>query len=324
MQSVPATQNASSAMVDGQSVRLTDITIPHPKPAKLFQFSHQPTNAEEKAIWDWWFYTAKHDADFQWKTPIEFYGRVLDQHQQPVIGARVKVQWSTIGATPERDLLTDSDGKFHITGINGKGISAMVICPPGYTSGQSGYQSFEYSAFWETRFHVPDQAKPVLFRLWRFADTEPMYFWDRLKKMTVDGQKVWFDTKTGKFGPTGDVAFSTKRGATYAPHQFDWSMTVETAPGGGLALSVDDLMFEAPEGGYQPSWTHELSGKEPSYTVDKGIRFYLKTSDGKYAAVKADITHMGVPEAEVNVLAYVNPSGSRNLQYDAKKRLPSK
>ena len=273
---------------------------------------------------DWWMYTDKHDPQFQWKTPINFYGRVIDQHGLPVVGSKVKMVWSAIGETPERDLLTDSMGKFQITGINGKGISAMVICPPGYTSGESGYQSFEYSAFWEPHFHVPDKENPTLFRLWRFEDAEPMYFWSKLKKMTVDGQKVWFDTKTGKFGPTGDVAFSTKRGTTYAPHQFDWSLTVEAPPGGGLVLTNDELMFEAPEAGYEQSWTHELNGMEPSYTVDKSIRFYLKTSDGKYAAVKADITQMGVPEAEVNAQAYVNPSGSRNLQYDAKKRLDPK
>ena len=54
------------------------------------------------------------------------------------------------------------------------------------------------------------------------------------------------------------------------------------------------------------------------------MKFYLKTPDGKYAAMQAEITHMTVPEAEVNLSAYVNPSGSRNLQYDATKRIAPK
>ena len=29
------------------------------KPTKLFHFNHQPTNPEEQAMWDWWFYMDK-------------------------------------------------------------------------------------------------------------------------------------------------------------------------------------------------------------------------------------------------------------------------
>ena len=70
--------------------------------------------------------------------------------------------------------------------------------------------------------------------------------------------------------------------------------------------------------------TQDIGGKDESYTISKSAKFYLKTPDGKHAAMQAEIAHMGVPEAEVNLSAYVNPSGSRNLQYDAKKRIAPK
>ena len=297
---------------------------PPPKPAKFYQFNHQPTNPEEKAMWDWWFYMDKHDPQFQWRTPLNFYGRVIDQNAQPVANARVGLAWNDIKGSHEKNIESGNDGRFELKDVIGKVLSVQVG-KNGYAGAASSTKrGFEYSAFWDQDFYLADKENPVLFRLWKLEDAEPMYFWDKLKKLTVDGQKVWFDTKTGRLGASGDVAFSTKRGATYAPRQFDWSLSIEAAPGGGLALSKEELMFEAPEGGYEPSWTQDIGGKDASYAISKSVNFYLKTPDGKYAAIKTEIGHMTIPEGEVNLSAYVNPSGSRNLQFDAKKRIVPK
>ena len=312
--------------LDKPSVKLppANVAIRPPKPGNFFQFNHQPTNPEEQAMWDWWFYTDKHDPQFQWKTPLSFYGRVIDQHSRPILNARVALAWNDINGSQQRNTVSGEDGRFDLTDVMGKVLSVQVG-KDGYAGAPSSTKrGFEYSEFWNGDFYVPDKDNPVLFRLWKLEEAEPMYFWNKLKKVTVDGQKVWFDTKTGAFGASGDVAFSTKRGTTFAPRQFDWSLTIEAAPGGGIALRNEELMFEAPEGGYQQSWTQDISGKDESYTIDKVVKFYLKTADAKYAAMQADIGHMTVPEAEVDLVAYVNPSGSRNLQYDAKKRLAPK
>ena len=112
------------------SIPLTSVPV---KPAKMFHFKGNPTNAEEQAIWDWWFYMDKVDPDFQWRTPIEFYGKEIDQHGEPVVGARVRLEWSALGSVPKRELTTGSDGNFAIAGIQGKGISVDVGAP-GYTN----------------------------------------------------------------------------------------------------------------------------------------------------------------------------------------------
>lgn len=266
----------------------------------------------------------KHDPDFQWRTSISFFGRVVDQHGTPISGANAWLAWNDLSGSHETTVQSGPDGRFELQDAKGKALSVNVGKAGYPASGTSANRSFEYSAFFEPHYYLPDKKNPVLFQLWKLDHAEPMHFWRKLKKMTVDGQKVWFDTKAGTFGSSGDVAFSTKRGTSYGPRQFDWSFTVEAAPGGGIALVSEELMFEAPEGGYQPTYSQEIGGKDESYTFSRALKFYLKTPDGKYAAVQADLTHMGVPEAEVNVLAYVNPSGSRNLQYDAAKRIAPK
>ena len=98
-------------------------------------------------------------------------------------------------------------------------------------------------------------------------------------------------------------------------------MSVQTPPGGGLVLTTDEMMFEAPAEGYTDSWQTVQTFGEADYNQVQKLRFYLKTADGKYAAVQATVGQMADPEAQVQMLIYFNPSGSRNLEYDHDKRI---
>jgi hypothetical protein len=298
-------------------------TQPPPKP-QMFHFNHAPTTPEEKAIMDWWRYMDTVDPKFQWKTPLAFYGLVIDQHGLPVSGATAYLAWNDISGSHEKSLRSAIDGKFELTHVIGKRLS-VEVAKAGYAGkGSETNRSFEYAAFFEPNFHVPNRETPVVFKLWKLENAQPMYFWNKVKRLSVAGQKVWFDTNTGAFGSAGDVAFSTVRGAVYGPRRFDWSVTVDAAPNGGVLLSTEDLMFEAPPSGYQRSWTQEVTAAKEPYSISKALKFYLKTPSGKYAAIEARITHMQRPEAEVTLYAYVNPDGSRNLQYDPEQRISPK
>src|SRR3569623_1718569 len=65
----------------------------------------------------------KEDPNFEWKTPMAFYGQVVDDSGQPVSDAVVKMEWS--GATVLADGSTvghsvtssDSHGAFSATGM---------------------------------------------------------------------------------------------------------------------------------------------------------------------------------------------------------------
>jgi hypothetical protein len=287
----------------------------------MFHFNHDPTNPEEQAIWDWWFRMHEVDAKFEWKTPIAFYGVVVDQRRRPVPGAKAILVWNDVDGSHEQRLETGVDGGFELTGVKGKRLSVHVE-KIGYvgTSAESN-KSFEYSAFFEPNFYVPKRDDPVRFLLWKLEKADPLLYWRRVNRLDVDDQKIWFDITRGVFGNAGDVAFSTRRGHTHAPREFEWSVTIEAAPGGGIAIGNEELMFEAPEKGYQSAWRDESGPHDPAYAVAKTVRFYLKTAEGKYAAIRAEIIHMNRPEAEIKISAYVNPSGSRNLQYDPSKRI---
>jgi hypothetical protein len=303
------------------STNVAGTTVP-PKPA-MFHFNHDPTTPEQQAIWDWWSRMHEVDPQFEWKTAIAFYGVVIDQNAKPVPSAKVILAWNDVDGSHEKRLETTVDGAFELTNVKGKRLSVHVEKIGYVSSGPEANQSFEYAAFYEPNFHVPKKDEPVRFRLWKLENAHPLLYWRRVNRIGIDDEKMWFDITRGTFGKAGDVAFSTKRGHTRAPREFDWSLKIETAPGAGIAMSNEELMFEAPETGYQSSWRVENDPRKPTYAIANKVRFYLKTAEGKYAAIHAEIVHMSRPEAEIKLSAYVNPSGSRDLQYDPSKQINS-
>ena len=64
-----------------------------------------------------------------------------------------------------------------------------------------------------------------------------------------------------------------------------------------------------------------LSQRPSSQTSMGRLCFYLKTANGKYAAIQAEYSLFPNREAEITASIYFNPSGSQNLQYDGKKRI---
>ena len=108
----------------------------------------------------------KRDPKFEWKMPLSFYGKVLDQADQPVQGAKVRFQWtdmSTTGTT-ERFSETDAKGTFSLTGERGKNLDVKVS-KQGYHAVGDGRANFEYAAFFEPNYIEPDPNNPVIFRL---------------------------------------------------------------------------------------------------------------------------------------------------------------
>jgi hypothetical protein len=67
-------------------------------------------------------------------TPVEFYGQVLDQFDKPVIGAKIRCNWSYMGPgdTPKEMQSIASDGTFDLSGFKASAIRISVNPPEGY------------------------------------------------------------------------------------------------------------------------------------------------------------------------------------------------
>ncbi|MCX6937305.1 MAG: carboxypeptidase-like regulatory domain-containing protein [Verrucomicrobia bacterium] len=291
-----------------------------PKPRMFKSKGWPPTTPEQKEMWNWWNAMYKADPKFEWKTPIEFYGKAMDQFDEPVAGAKVTLMWSAMGGTQGKEELTDSDGTFSLKGAQGKGVSVEIL-KNGYLRTNRAYGSFEYAAFFEDNFHVPDPSKPVIFRLQKLTDAEPMYKYLPTGRVLLDGTPLMLNIATGKVG-AGDVAFSIILGKDRGAVGPDYTLNIKGTGGAAFAPSDEEFLFSAPEAGYKPELTVTQVASDPKYSIAQKLRFYVKTSAGKYAAVEVEIDlRETTKNAGFFAIIYYNPSGSRNLEFDQRQWL---
>lgn len=126
-------------------------------------------------------------------TPVEFYGQVLDQFDQPVVGAKIRCSWEFMGPQHSaRQLESSPSGQFEITELRAISITVFVYPPPGYDESVSdtkeiqiakapervladeNYKKFslELKKSLERKLGLEeaykgDKTKPVIFRLER-------------------------------------------------------------------------------------------------------------------------------------------------------------
>ena len=91
------------------------------------------------------------DRNWEWKVPINFYGRVVDVSDKPIPAARVDFSWTDLspagnstGAT-----LSGPDGVFTLEGKTGRVLQVDVSKDGFYKVRSERLKSFDYAGFWE-------------------------------------------------------------------------------------------------------------------------------------------------------------------------------
>jgi hypothetical protein len=74
-------------------------------------------------------------------TPVEFYGQVLDQFDQPVVGAKIRCSWPFMSSLDApKELKSDANGKFEIVDMKSYSIGVSVYPPAGYDENVSDFK----------------------------------------------------------------------------------------------------------------------------------------------------------------------------------------
>jgi hypothetical protein len=248
------------------------------------------------------------DKRFEWKMPIEFYGRVLDDREQPVSGATVSTEWTDLSkeGSSERILLTDAAGLFSLTGITGKNLGVRVK-KDGYKPYHANRSSYEYAAYFEREWHVPDRNKPVIFRLRKNRKTEPLIKREFLLPVEI-GQPATF-AMDPKSPDAPKVVFELLTNAQIRDRQ--WSARI-SVPSGGLQATLEEFPFEAPESGYETSVFSDYNTPKPVgfHGGAQGGVFFVHNQKG-YGRVELKMISGTI---DTRVISFWNPSGSRNLE----------
>jgi hypothetical protein len=271
--------------------------------------------------------TAK-GSQFEWKHPINFWGRVLDESNQPVADANVHFEWGVVAdsvnpnGTSETITKSDSNGFFSLVGRQGKRLFVNVRKDGYYDTGDAPSAVFEYSNPYQGLF-TPDQNNPVVFHLRKKGDGEPMIHGRKLFGAKIEGTPQYVDLLAGKnkMNPPGDLTLRFIRGEKTENQRYDWAATLGV-PDGGLIESTDEFMFLAPQNGYQATFEISHKASDDNWVSQEHHKFYVQSRDGKIFS-RIEITFIPAynERAAFDIEYFINPSKSRNLEYDPAKEI---
>ncbi len=262
-----------------------------------------------------------------WQAPIEFYGEVIDQSNNPVDGANIEFNWTETpteamqeGSGENASTSSNEKGLFELHGKRGPSLDVRVS-KPGYYTSKADSWTFSYAI---NGHFSADPLSPVIFHLRKKGMPEPLM---RLAGTVIGPRQYRLDAKgvptdisfyTGKRTLTGQGQFEVEYVADSPQNgqrQFVWHCRI-SVPGGGLQLTTDEFPFSAPRQGYQE--TVEIDSDMNTWSDHFGGCYYCVLPNGKCGLIRFTLTCSGNPFFGVEVL--VNPSGSVNLEYD--KHLP--
>jgi len=252
---------------------------------------------------------------------LDFYGKVIDQNNQPVIEAKVTGNVMTTlgfqgtGETPH-ETQTDKDGDFEFLGLHGESLG-IVPEKDGYLFEQRG------NGNWTDNYKA-DSNNRVIFTMWKLKGAEPMVHVHLHDYIACDGTVMNYNLQTGRRLPNGggDLTVQLTRNPIniVRGNPFDWSVTLEMS-NGGLIQTSDIYPDKAPAQGYQPSITIDMpvSASNWSPSLSDSYYFYNGSNYGRISIrIMADFQP---PPTLFDADIYLNPSGSQNLEFDENRQI---
>ena len=261
------------------------------------------------------------DRSWEWKIPINFYGKVVDENGEPVQGVQASLIWNDLSpteGTSTTTVVSDAQGLFSLTGTTGKHLQVRIT-KEGYYSFAKNQIGFEYAAYFDPDYHyAPDPSRPVVFHLKKKGEVEGLVFFEREIPVSLNSP-VAVDLIKGKTDSAGGHLFIEVVSNGMPSRSGNWSAHLRV-PGGGIQGSAEEFPFLAPPDGYEaeivitqdtlkpPAWPGVYQG---------GGLFFIKTPEG-YGRVEI---RMIPGKSFLRLLSWFNPSGSRNLEYDKGKAI---
>jgi len=259
----------------------------------------------------WRAETIAKDPASDWKTPINFYGLVLDENNQPLSGANVKWITTTIAGNGKGTTTSGSDGRFFI-GTTGKEMNVMVQ-KDGYRTVERG-ANFEFAAFFQDNYYDHDEGNPVIFHLRKIPPFEPIYIRMGTIRDNLVGTKITIDPKTGGIiqGESAEgMWIQFMPGPQNAPDRGQYDIVLGTDSGGGAILVTGDSDENAPTTGYQTSLDTQTSVDYDGHRFIN-MKAFFKDGTGNYGSMSLDI-ELGGNKLTMGYLLKYNPSGGTSL-----------
>jgi hypothetical protein len=314
---------ADASGTNGDVQRMSNTTAIHEPRAKI-EFPHEAneTRASNISQTNANALQALTNAQEEWNRklnkPIEFYGKVVDENDQPVEGAAASFlynRFSSPAGSFHTNSVSDTNGLFSISGLTGSTLSVDVEKNSYYPVKSANENHFDYLTHAASQPFAPDANNPIVFHLRkRKIGAELITSQNGMRpNLTISGLKDGSIKRVDFFnhqvGNEGQLELSAIKPAPGQP-QSEWSFRL-SIPDGGLLEENDEFPFEAPESGYTPKIDFHFRAGDTNWTTTLQKHFYVKFGQPpKYGWVSID----SAIDRGTYLRYAINPDGSRNLE----------
>lgn len=258
-----------------------------------------------------------------YSAPIEFWGKVLDQHGNAV--PNVTVHYSVADKYfkdgSKYEGAGDAQGFFSIDKLKGTGLYVRVAKDGYYHIAEKSARSFGYGM--PVGGTPPSKGNPAIFLLHKRGETEPLIKSAGTVRLPRDGTPTEITLRKERPAavPVGQgdlrVEVWTDDANKDARRMYDWRCRV-TVPGGGFIERTREFDFTAPIEGYVSTFEYAMKRGEARWINRVEREFFVQLKDGAFARLRFDLAAGG--DHFVSLESYLNPkSGSRNLEFDSAK-----
>jgi hypothetical protein len=255
----------------------------------------------------------------KWRTPIVFYGKVIDEKDQPVVGAEIKYSCNSIDATLTQEehyegkAYSDAEGMFKIEGIKGIALTLNEVTHADYYASTKNKDGIGYALGRDP--NVPDvPEKAWVFRMYKKKVPVALISGSEGLKASINGAPGVI--RLGRQGQVQVEAWANPP-AAYTGKSFDWRVRF-SVPGGGIIESTQEFNFEAPQNGYNPSVEINMTSSQKNW-AESVRKTYILNLGKAYARMNVYVN--AGQQIFVSADYLINPTGSPNLEYDPTKKI---
>jgi hypothetical protein len=302
MQEEPAVTNSVFIARSNVATVQTNASLPIQAPAIAPQSAQPQPYAAKQAVAN--YISA-------WRTPLLYYGKVVDESNRPISGVVVSYSGNSVNESltaetrNQGSVTTDQRGIFKIDGLYGIGLM-LQLSHPDYYPYPDNSTGFDVRSPPKDGIVEDSEANARIFRMHSKGNPVALIHRSGGLHGPNDGEIMVFPLRGSSHSQIlGELQIQGWSGLRADGNSYDWKVQIN-APSGGIIETTDYFDFVAPDGGYSTTTTFEVGGSEDArktyfLKVPAGyIRFTLQVIMGKDMFVTGDY--------------YFNPDGSQNLE----------
>jgi hypothetical protein len=254
-----------------------------------------------------------------WRTPLLYYGKVVDETNRPIPGVQVHYGGNSIDESLTKDLYnegattTDESGLFKISGMNGIGLM-FQLSHPDYYAYPENTTGFDVRSPPKDGILPDSETTATIFRMHHKGNPVPLIERHGGMHGPADGTVLNFplrgQTHTEVIGHLEVQAW--KGQIDPSTGDYDWRIKL-AMPNGGAVVYTNRFAFTAPDAGYAPTFQLSVSKDAPQWSATASVTLFFKFPN-YYARgeMTVDLSH----DLYFTLNYFVNPDGSANLESD--------